>query len=87
VYELARQATGADPAVWTVEIVEGQANARPDRAPDAALTVRFQLSDFMRIAAGTLDPAQPLLQGRASFEGDFSLAVKLPEMFGAPSPY
>jgi alkanesulfonate monooxygenase SsuD/methylene tetrahydromethanopterin reductase-like flavin-dependent oxidoreductase (luciferase family)/putative sterol carrier protein len=87
VYELAREATGADPAVWTVEIVEGQANARPDRAPDAALTVRFQLSDFMRIAAGTLDPAQPLLQGRASFEGDFSLAVKLPEMFGAPSPY
>ena len=87
VYELARDATGAEPAVWTIEIAGGQASARPDRAPDAALTVRFQLSDFMRIAAGTLDPARPLMQNRASFEGDFNLAVRLPEMFGAASPY
>jgi hypothetical protein len=41
----------------------------------------------VRVAAGTIDPAVPLLRDRASFEGDFSLAAKLPEMFGAPSPY
>jgi hypothetical protein len=29
----------------------------------------------------------PLLEGRASFDGDFALAARLLEMFGAPSPY
>ena len=65
--------------------------ATPARAPapatDAALTLRFTLADFVRIAAGTIDPAEPLLANRASFEGDFALAARLPEMFGAPSPY
>jgi hypothetical protein len=87
VYELARPATGGEPQSWTVEILDGHASARPGVAGDAALTVRFNLADFVRIAAGTLDPAVPLLENRGSFEGDFNLAVKLPEMFGAPSPY
>jgi alkanesulfonate monooxygenase SsuD/methylene tetrahydromethanopterin reductase-like flavin-dependent oxidoreductase (luciferase family) len=87
VYELARPATGAAPTRWTIEILDGHANARPGAAPDPQLTVRFQLADFVRIAAGTIDPATPLLQDRASFEGDFALAARLPEMFGAPSPY
>jgi alkanesulfonate monooxygenase SsuD/methylene tetrahydromethanopterin reductase-like flavin-dependent oxidoreductase (luciferase family) len=87
VYELVRPATGADTTRWTIEVLDGHAQARPGAAPDPALTIRFPLSDFVRVAAGTIDPAVPLLRDRASFEGDFSLAAKLPEMFGAPSPY
>jgi alkanesulfonate monooxygenase SsuD/methylene tetrahydromethanopterin reductase-like flavin-dependent oxidoreductase (luciferase family) len=87
VYELGRPATGAPATRWTIEVLDGRAVARPGGSPDPALTVRFQLSDFVRVAAGTIDPAVPLLRDRASFEGDFSLAAKLPEMFGAPSPY
>ncbi len=87
VYELQRPATGAPPARWTIEVVDGRATARPGGRDDAALTLRFRLSDFMRIAAGTIDPAEPLLRDRAAFEGDFALAARLPEMFGAPSPY
>jgi len=87
VYELARPAIGEKPTRWTIEVLDGHASARPGAASDAALTVRFNLADFVRIAAGTIDPAQPLLEDRASFEGDFALAVRLPEMFGAPSPY
>jgi alkanesulfonate monooxygenase SsuD/methylene tetrahydromethanopterin reductase-like flavin-dependent oxidoreductase (luciferase family) len=86
-YELARPATGSPPARWTLEIADGHARARPGVAEDAALKLRFTLSDFIRIAAGRIDPAVPLLQDRASFEGDFALAARLPEMFGAPSPY
>jgi SCP-2 sterol transfer family len=86
VYELARPATGAPPVVWTVEVHGGDASARPGPAPDPQLTVRYRLSDFVRIAAGTIDAAVPLLQGRASFDGDLALAASLPEMFGAPSP-
>ncbi len=87
VYELRRPATGGPPVRWTIEVLDGRATARPGGREDAALTLRFQLSDFMRIAAGTIDPAEPLLRDRASFEGDFALAARLPEMFGAPSPY
>ena len=87
VYELDRPATGAPPSRWTIEVLDGRAVARPGAAHAPALTIRFALSDFVRVAAGTIDPAVPLLRDRASFEGDFSLAVKLPEMFGAPSPY
>jgi hypothetical protein len=87
VYELGRPATGGDPQRWTIEILDSHASARPGAAADAALTLRFNLADFVRVAAGTLEPAIPLLEDRASFEGDFNLAARLPEMFGAPSPY
>ena len=56
----------------------------PAPATIAALRLRFNLADFVRIAAGTLDPAVPLLADRASFEGDFALAARVPEMFGSP---
>jgi putative sterol carrier protein len=68
-------------------VLDGHASARPGGSPEPALTVRFNLADFVRIAAGLLDPAAPLLAGRASLQGDFALAARLPEMFGAPSRY
>jgi hypothetical protein len=68
-------------------VLDGQATAHAGAAADPKLTMRFQLADFVRMAAGTIDPAVPLLEDRASFEGDFALAARLPEMFGAPSPY
>jgi putative sterol carrier protein len=82
-YELRRPVTGAPPLRWTVEVSRRRASARPGAAEQAALTLRLTLSDFVRIGAGTIDPAIPMLQGRASFQGDFGLAVALPEMFGA----
>jgi alkanesulfonate monooxygenase SsuD/methylene tetrahydromethanopterin reductase-like flavin-dependent oxidoreductase (luciferase family) len=87
VYELSRPATGAAPVRWTITVHDGLASAEPGAASDAKLTVRYQLADFLRIAAGLIDPAVPLLEDRASFEGEFDLAARLPEMFGAPSPY
>jgi SCP-2 sterol transfer family protein len=82
-YELRRPATGASPLRWTIEISGRRARARRGLSDDAAVRLRLSLADFIRIGAGTLDPAIPVLQGRASFQGDFGLAVRLPEMFGA----
>ena len=87
VYELSRPATAQDPVSWTVSVTDGRASARPGGAAHPQLTLRFQLADFVRVAAGLTDPALPLLEGRATFEGDFGLVAKLPEMFGAQSPY
>ena len=82
-YELQRPATGAPPLRWTIEVSGRRARARPGSGEDAALKLRLTLADFVRIGAGLVDPALPVLQGRASFRGDFGLAVRLPEMFGA----
>jgi hypothetical protein len=87
VYELTRPATGGSSLCWTIEVADGQASARSGAGPDAKLTLRVALADFMRMAAGTLDPAGALLEDRATFEGDLALAARLPEMFGAPSAY
>jgi len=87
VYELRRPATGAPPIRWTIQVSDGHAGAHPGSASDPKLTLHFQLADFLRIAAGKIDPAVPLLQNRASFEGPLALAARLGEMFGAPSPY
>jgi hypothetical protein len=85
-YELVRPATGAPPALWTIQIAGRRAHARRGWTEDRALTMRLTLADFIRIGAGTIDPATPVLQGRASFQGDFALAVRLPEMFGVSPP-
>jgi putative sterol carrier protein len=85
-YELKRPATGAPPLRWTIEISGRRARARPGDSDDAAVKLRVTLADFIRIGAGTIDPATPVLQGRASFQGDFGIAVRLPEMFGATRP-
>jgi hypothetical protein len=82
-YELTRPATGGAPSHWVVEVSARRARARPGAAADAALQLRLTVSDFVRIAAGAIDPATPLLQNRASFKGDLGLAARLPEMFGA----
>jgi hypothetical protein len=87
VYELTRPRTGREPRRWTIEVEGGRARARPGGAEAPTLTVTCRLADFVRIAAGTIDPATPLLHDRASVDGDLSLAASLPEMFGAPKPY
>ncbi len=81
VYELT-SATGESTALWTVEITAGRARARRGAAVNPSVTLRLRLADFMRIAAGTIDPVRPLLEGRAEVEGDLEVALRLPEMFG-----
>ena len=48
---------------------------------------RLESATVEQVAAWLGMVAAPLLANRASFEGDFALAARLPEMFGAPSPY
>ena len=84
-YELTRPAIGRPPAAWSIEVRGGRAWARRGRCREPALTLRLTLADFLRIGAGILDPAVPILQGRGTFKGPLELAVRLPQMFGAGS--
>jgi putative sterol carrier protein len=74
--------SGANVALWTVDITAGRARTRRGAALAPRLTLRLRVADFLRIAAGTLDPVRPLLEGRAEIEGDLEVAARLPEMFG-----
>jgi putative sterol carrier protein len=55
-------------------------------APGPGLTIKLGAADFLRIAAGELDPAKALLSGRLDLAGDFAVAMRLASMFGQPSP-
>jgi alkanesulfonate monooxygenase SsuD/methylene tetrahydromethanopterin reductase-like flavin-dependent oxidoreductase (luciferase family) len=87
VYELTRPATDRPAIAHTIAVADGAARAVPGATEDAAVLLRLRLADFIRIAAGVMDAAEPLLHDRASIEGDLSVAARLPEMFGAPSPF
>jgi hypothetical protein len=84
-YEL----TGSGGAVrtWTVSCGPAQASAREAAEPDPALTIKLSVADFIRLAGRDLDPAKALLSGRLDLAGDFSVALRLAEMFGQPPAY
>jgi putative sterol carrier protein len=80
---------GADGEIrsWTVAIAGDRATARPGASDDAKLTITLATADFIRIAGRDLDPVKAVLTGRMELAGDFSVAMKLGEMFGQPSAF
>jgi putative sterol carrier protein len=72
---------------WYIEIDAGRARARPGAAHDPQVTLRAQVPVFARIFARELNPAQALLAGELTVEGDFMVAGRVGYMFGEESPY
>jgi putative sterol carrier protein len=66
---------------WIVRVEGRRASARPGRAGDPRLTIRMGVADFLRIATRDLDPGKALMTGQLVLEGDFSVAMRLGEMF------
>jgi luciferase-like monooxygenase/SCP-2 sterol transfer family protein len=85
-YELTAGGNGSRPDRWTIAIHDGHARAHHKPADEAAVTLRVGTADLLRLAAGA-NPGAALLEGRMSVEGDLNVAMRVPEMFGAPSPY
>jgi alkanesulfonate monooxygenase SsuD/methylene tetrahydromethanopterin reductase-like flavin-dependent oxidoreductase (luciferase family) len=85
-YEITTGSNGRAPDRWTIAISDGRARARRGAARDAAVTLRIGIVDLLALAAGA-NPGAALIDGRASVAGDLNVAMRLPEMFGAPSPY
>jgi alkyl sulfatase BDS1-like metallo-beta-lactamase superfamily hydrolase len=85
-YELTSK-NGGRVRPWTISIRDNRASARPGSAADPAVTVRVPTAELMRLAAGTTNPGAAVLQGKIEIKGDYSVAMRLVEMFGGPSPY
>lgn len=69
---------------WTVACGAASATARPGGSPSPAVVVKLSVADFVRLAAGELDPGRALLSGQLDLEGDFAVATRLGAMFGRP---
>jgi alkanesulfonate monooxygenase SsuD/methylene tetrahydromethanopterin reductase-like flavin-dependent oxidoreductase (luciferase family)/putative sterol carrier protein len=72
---------------WTVTVDGDRAVARPGASDAAKLTLTLSVADFVRIAGRDLDPIKAVLTGRLELAGDFSVAMRLGEMFGQPPPF
>jgi alkanesulfonate monooxygenase SsuD/methylene tetrahydromethanopterin reductase-like flavin-dependent oxidoreductase (luciferase family) len=85
--EIAYLLEGRDGArSWTVRIAGGHAEARRAPATDPAVTLRVSVPDFVRMAAREAFPPKLLLEGELAIEGDYAVAGRLGEMFGAAPP-
>jgi alkanesulfonate monooxygenase SsuD/methylene tetrahydromethanopterin reductase-like flavin-dependent oxidoreductase (luciferase family) len=71
------------PRPWTVIVDDRRAVAEQRAASNPAVTLRATVPVFLRIAAGELDPARAMLDGRLEIDGDYNVASRLSEMFGA----
>jgi alkanesulfonate monooxygenase SsuD/methylene tetrahydromethanopterin reductase-like flavin-dependent oxidoreductase (luciferase family)/putative sterol carrier protein len=80
---------GADGDVrsWTVAIDGARASARPGASGAPRLAITLSVADFVRIAGRDLDPVKAVLTGRLELTGDFTVAMRLGEMFGQPGPF
>jgi alkanesulfonate monooxygenase SsuD/methylene tetrahydromethanopterin reductase-like flavin-dependent oxidoreductase (luciferase family)/putative sterol carrier protein len=72
---------------WTVTVDGARATTRPGASDTAQLTLTLSVADFVRVAARDLDPIKAVLTGRLELAGDFSVAMRLGEMFGQPSAF
>ncbi len=86
VYELERPVSAGPTSRHTIEIAGGRAQARRGATENPAVRLRMPVADFLRAAVGATDPAESVLQNRATVSGELAVAVRLPEMFRAPRP-
>jgi hypothetical protein len=71
---------------FVVKIADGRARASEGTAVEPAVTLRMGVPAFVRIAAREAYPPRLLMNGELEIEGDFEVAARLGEMFGAPIP-
>jgi alkanesulfonate monooxygenase SsuD/methylene tetrahydromethanopterin reductase-like flavin-dependent oxidoreductase (luciferase family)/putative sterol carrier protein len=79
-YDL-KSSRGAQP--WTLTIDRERAVAEPRKASSPAVTLRAEVPVFVRVVSGDLDPMRAMMDERLVVEGDFAVAGRLGEMFGA----
>jgi hypothetical protein len=62
---------------WVFEFSEGSARARRGEVSEPQLSVSVAVPDFVRIAAGQLDPMSLVFDKRIRMKGSFALARRL----------
>ena len=82
-YELTGTRNGHEE--WVVQVDDGRATVAPGRAPKPDVTLRMSVPVFCRIAAQEIHPAKAMMEGQMEIDGNFEVASRMGEMFGADS--
>ncbi|MGB1582734.1 MAG: SCP2 sterol-binding domain-containing protein [Solirubrobacterales bacterium] len=69
--------------VWTIDCQPSGAQARRGSADNARLHVKSGVADFLRLGTGDLSAPNAIMSGKVEVRGDFQVAVRMGEMFGA----
>ena len=77
--------TGAGGGDWHAQIADGQVNVRPGRAENPAVTLTAAAADYLAIINGDQTALGAFMAGKIKIAGDASLALKMQQMFRAPS--
>ena len=78
--------TDEDPGHHHIEISGDTATYREGMANDADLTIQTPSEVWRQVSSGELDGAEALTAGKYSVNGDFSLLIKLKDLFGSGNP-
>lgn len=86
-YELEPRAIEPPPGApwrWAIELDSARGHARllEPAPPEAAVTIRAGLAEWVRVTAGVENPVALMASGRFSVEGDVLLAARLEAIFG-----
>jgi putative sterol carrier protein len=77
--------TGAGGGDWHARIAGGQVAVEPGRAANPAVTVTASAADYLAIVNGDQNALGAFMAGKIKIDGDVSLALKMQQMFRAPS--
>ncbi len=69
--------------VWTINCQPTGARARRGSSENARLHVKSGVADFLRLGTGDLSAPNAIMSGKVEVRGDFQVAARMGEMFGA----
>jgi putative sterol carrier protein len=66
---------------WTVVIADGACDVLEGKAEKPDVTIGMTADDYVKMAAGDLQPIVAFMQGKIKLQGDPNLAMRIQELF------
>ena len=74
--------TGSGGCTYHVDIADGYCAVREGAAPNPALTLTMNATDWLDMLGGKLNGQVAFMSGKLKHKGDMSLLMRLPGLFG-----
>jgi putative sterol carrier protein len=75
--------TGSEPGSYYLHIANGECSFHEGDSPAPNLTIHTPSDVWLAISRGELDGQMAFMQGKYRAEGDFSLLMKMSQLFSA----
>jgi putative sterol carrier protein len=78
--------TGSEPGTYYLHIANGECSFHEGDSPAPKLTIHTPSDVWLAISRGELDGQMAFMQGKYRAEGDFSLLMKMSQLFVKRKP-